>query len=232
MSPIPDPRSDGLGCQMLLKPTVQKALALLLEGYDFACDLEVCVWEFAVPIRTLLTAGCSVNTLRWLVRRCFAEFAVLTGKTAKNKPRHIAETIEFAEKTSFVLTEAGAAAAHAACPPLTLKPRADEPRVGPYRVDPAIPAWDQQLGELRYLGTLVKRLRKASSNQWAILRAFQREGWPQELENPLRQSARDGVNPKQRLHDAIKNLNRDHEALLLRFYGAGSGCGVGWRPLV
>jgi hypothetical protein len=37
------------------------------------------------------------------------------------------------------------------------------------------------------------------------------------------------LNPKRRLHDTIKNLNRGHEARCLHFYGADAGRVVGWK---
>jgi hypothetical protein len=232
MGTPPTPPLDAPCSQALLRPTVQKALAILIEGYDFALDLETCVWEFAVPIRNLLEADCSVNTLRWLVRRGFAEYAVLTGAGTPGAHPNTGGKIEFADETSFVLTEVGVAAALAAYPSLPFTSRARLLPGGQHSGESAVPAWDERLGELRYLGVLVKRLRKAASNQWALLSAFEREGWPGQLGNPLPQLTQGGVKQKQRLHDAIKNLNRDHEVLLLRFYGAGSGRGVGWRTLV
>jgi hypothetical protein len=232
MSTPPLPPLEAPCSQALLRPTVQQALAILIEGYDFALDLKACVWEFAVPIGSLLAAGCSVNTLRWLVRRGFAEHAVLKGTGAPGGRPNTSGSLEFTDRTSFVLTEVGVTAALAAYPELPFTSRARIRPGGQPDDESAVPAWDARLGELRFLGVLVKRLRKAASNQWAVLSAFEREGWPGQLENPLSQLTQGSGKQKQRLHDAIKNLNRDHEALLLRFYGADSGRGVGWRTLV
>ena len=95
-----------------------------------------------------------------------------------------------------------------------------------------IPVWDNCVGELRYLGLLIKRFRKAASNQRTVLNAFQTQGWPEWLANPLRRSESVGqANLKQRLHDTIKNLNRDHQTRAIRFHGMDYGCAVGWRAL-
>jgi len=42
-------------------------LALLLDAYDSALDVNGERWDFAVEIGLLLTAGVSGNALRWLI---------------------------------------------------------------------------------------------------------------------------------------------------------------------
>src|SRR4051795_11759741 len=68
--PIPPPTIPEGG------PTAPSALGLLLEGYDYARQLERDVWEFAVEIRCLLEAGLTHNDVRWLLCKGYAEHAV------------------------------------------------------------------------------------------------------------------------------------------------------------
>ena len=71
---------------------------------------------------------------------------------------------------------------------------------------------------------------RAARNQEIILGAFEEEGWPYRIDDPLPPSG--NVEPKRRLHDTIKWLNRDHEAQVLAFIGDGTGEGVRWKSLV
>jgi hypothetical protein len=93
----------------------------------------------------------------------------------------------------------------------------------------AIPVWDGALRELHWRGRLVKRFNQRAPNQEMILAAFEEEGWPPHIDDPLPQVP--GIDAKQRLHDAIKNLNRHQTHRLLRFSGDGTGEGVRWGPL-
>ena len=63
--------------------------------------------------------------------------------------------------------------------------------------------------------------------QEAILAAFQEEGWPPHLDDPL-PPVRDGY-PKDRLRDAIRHLNANQKKRLIRFRGDGTGQGILWE---
>ncbi len=90
-----------------------------------------------------------------------------------------------------------------------------------------IPCWDGQLRELRCGGRLVRRFRMRSPNQETVLSAFQEEGWPHRIDDPL--PPRPGQSSKRRLHDTIKSLNRHQENRLLCFVGDGTGQGIRWK---
>jgi hypothetical protein len=77
---------------------------------------------------------------------------------------------------------------------------------------------------------LIKRFRVPSPNQEAVLDAFQEEGWPRSVDDPLSPVA-DQL-PKRRLRDTIKclNLNQAHRAI--RFRGDGTGQRVSWELLM
>ena len=74
----------------------------------------------------------------------------------------------------------------------------------------------------------MKQFRVPSSNQEAVLVAFQREGWPACIADPLPPTASQLA--KIRLHDTIKCLNAKQENRLVRFRGNGMGNGVLWEP--
>jgi hypothetical protein len=82
---------------------------------------------------------------------------------------------------------------------------------------------------LFFTGEIVKRFRVPAANQELILMAFEEEGWPPHLSDPL--PGKGEVPAKRRLSDAIKNLNAHQCRHRLRFHGDGRGLGVFWEPL-
>ncbi len=70
--------------------------------------------------------------------------------------------------------------------------------------EPGRPRWDRKLCELRFEGRLIKKVRgpKVARNIVALLDAFEEEGWPPHIFDPLRA----GPNPK-RLQDTVESLN-------------------------
>jgi len=74
---------------------------------------------------------------------------------------------------------------------------------------------------------LLKSFRQGAANQELILRAAQEMGWPDWFDDPL--PRRGGCDPKVRLHDTIKDLNRRQLLPLVRFKGDGTGTRVGWE---
>jgi len=63
-----------------------------------------------------------------------------------------------------------------------------------------------------------------------VLAAFEEQDWARCILDPI--SPKTGSNSKQRLHDTIDRLNRDHIEPWLRFHGDGSGRAVNWEVLV
>ncbi len=58
--------------------------------------------------------------------------------------------------------------------------------------------------------------------------AFQEEGWPVRIDDPLPPVSES--EPKQRLRETIRSLNRNQKERLVRFKGDGTGEGVLWEP--
>ncbi len=89
------------------------------------------------------------------------------------------------------------------------------------------PTWDSDRQELRFGGRVVKEFKLYSPNQAIILAAFEEEGWPTKIDDPLPHHP--DIVPKQRLHDTIKSLNRNQKCPLIRFRGDGTGQGIRWE---
>jgi hypothetical protein len=76
---------------------------------------------------------------------------------------------------------------------------------------------------------VVKRFRQPAEQQELVLAAFEEQGWPPRIDDPL--PGGNGVNAKQRLRDAMKNLNRHQRNRRIRFEADGTGKGILWRPV-
>ena len=74
---------------------------------------------------------------------------------------------------------------------------------------------------------MIKRFRVPSANQEAVLEAFQEEGWPASIDDPL--SPLSDYDPKRRLRDTIKCLNLNQISRMIRFRGDGTGQRVLWE---
>jgi hypothetical protein len=66
-----------------------------------------------------------------------------------------------------------------------------------------------------------------SPNQERIIAAFEEEGWPRRIDDPL--PPHPEQDPKHRLRDTIKSLNRHQVNRLLHLTGDGTGQGVRWQ---
>jgi len=80
-------------------PQIQAALYLLREAWDFAGERNQDTWEFAVPLRSFLSAGVNETELRWLADGGYIEHAHRVFQHVRN--------LTFSEKSCFVLTKKG-----------------------------------------------------------------------------------------------------------------------------
>jgi hypothetical protein len=224
----------------------QVGLAQLAEAIACAADRGSDPWQFAVSIEVLLGLGVSESELRWLVSKGYAQHArEIT--TARDTTRRFqpGRSLAFAKTTCLVLTDAGARYAATVLGELRTGPCFGEktpsvqrrsvedtdqsPSVGlcgPLRPTDR-PHWDGDLRVLRVGTCMVKKYMLPSPNQETILAAFQEEGWPRHIDDPL--SPKGDQDPKCRLHDTIKRLNRHQRMRLLHFSGDGTGTGVCWE---
>lgn len=212
----------------------REALCLLLEAYRYAEEAQRDVWDFAVEIDTLRQTGCTNSEFRWLICRGYLDHALettLAGEETRSFQRHQREPgLTFGRKTCFVLTEAGSLFAagnvheqqaevlsHHDCSHDRLAEVPNELR----------PKWDHERQELRLGEIVVKQFKVPAPNQERILAAFDEEGWPVRIDDPLPPASEQ--DSKRRLHDTINSLNRNQKQNLIRFLGDGSGQGLRWE---
>jgi hypothetical protein len=206
----------------------QPALVLLLEAAQFAAQTRSNRFEFAVELDELQSAGMTKNDVRLLVRTGLVDHA-----REATLPEHsgrrflITSNSCFSAESCFVLTSAGLAAA--ICVNSRLKHShaitAERRLLSGQEASKVRPVWDAHRHVLTFNGQLVKQFKSPATNQELILSAFQEEGWPPRVDDPLSPTELDA---KRRLSDAIRCLNRSQLRPLLRFRGDGSGQGILW----
>jgi hypothetical protein len=103
--------------------------------------------------------------------------------------------------------------------------RPGEPRPGAVEVRPV---WLHEPGELYWKDVCIKRLRNDAARQRLVLKAFEDQGWPKCLPDPLPPTK--GCNRKKRLHDTVWSLNSGLQGSI-RFHVYGTGCGFRWEPI-
>ena len=87
---------------------IQAAIVRLAEAYDYACDMQCDLWEFAVEIDALKALGLSADDLRWLVTSGYAKPGQeVTRPTDPARRFRPARNLSFAKRTCFVVTEVG-----------------------------------------------------------------------------------------------------------------------------
>lgn len=202
-----------------LEPALQEALFQLHTAMILARDANCDAWEFAMEIDSLRRLNATCTQLRWLVCKGYIEHARETTKPdSANRTFESANALSFGSTSCFVLSEAG----------VLVTSEQKEPRreTRPSREDFTLPIWDADRRELRYQSKVIKRYRVPSPNQLVVLAAFDEEDWRCRIDDPL--PPHPEIDPKRRLHDTIKSLNRHQIEPLLRFYGDGTGEGVRW----
>ena len=210
------------------KSAIQAVMDVLHEAHLFSLDAGRDKWDFAVEISQLRQHGVRESHFRWLVCKGMVDHAEEVTLAGQNR-RIFQRTGEltFTESTCFVLIQTD----FDDSPDLLL----EEPktrfaisardRIADFEF--CLPGWDVDRHELCFGGCLVKRFKHKSRNQETILAAFQEEGWPSAIPDPLPQNG--DTDPKRRLNDTIKGLNHHQENELIRFRGDGTGEGVIWE---
>lgn len=198
-----------------------KALRLLSEAWLAALSEEQDVWQFAVEIEQLRSLGLSHTDLRRLL--CWGYLEHAQERISCDDDQRIFQplhTLILPKQTCFVLTEKGWAA--------TLDHDAE--KNGEEIAGPEFPAgsphWDVDSRQLWWHDYLIKAFHRPAANQELILAALEEEGWPTRIDDPLPHVP--NIDPKVRLHDTIKALNRHHVKRIIRFGGDGHGQGIQW----
>jgi hypothetical protein len=201
---------------------IARVFRKLALAWQFSRDCDRSQWDFAVELDVLDQEGVSHETLRWMLGKGLIEHAI-----ESDEHRGIGRTFEspggfaFKPRSCFVITGNGLNALK------DVVPVAPTLAVSPTSPGLLVPEWDDQRHELRLGKKLVKRFKWRAANQEAVLSAFQEEGWPPRIDDPLPPVTE--TDPKRRLGDAIKCLNRKQVNPLVRFSGDGTGEGVLWQ---
>ena len=211
----------------------EAALVLLRDAARYAEEVGRDVWEFAVEIDVLLTAGLTRNDLRWLAYKGYASHAVETTKQSARQQRSFVrrDAILFSPRTCFVLTATGLESAErylAASSSLALI--SSFPAVvgeSTHKVPLAVPNWNPISRTLHFGNVLIKEFKVPAANQERVLSAFDKESWPPHLDDPLPPAS--GLDAKRRLHHTIYRLNNNLKNRLIRFHGNGNGRAVRWE---
>jgi hypothetical protein len=215
---------------------IVRAIALLLRAHDYACALNRDSWEFAVEIQVLRAAGVTRSDLRWLRCKDLLEHAVeITTRDDHRRLYQPSFNLAFTKRSCFILTSTGVRLARtlqgqreSARPesePKSSNP--DEPSSQNGQKVRLVPVWERDRQILHLDGVVVKQFKTPAPNQETILSAFEEEGWPDRIDDPIPpQLSQDA---KARLHDAINALNRNQKHRLIHFMGDGSGQGIRWE---
>jgi hypothetical protein len=204
-------------------------LALLLEADTLARSAREEAWSFAVELPALLEVNCTRSEIRWLAYEGLIQHATEKQLRRGHRPRCVerGSRLTLLRGSCFVLTEAGERFGRRALHETSSL----DNEMGRKGLDSTHclkpPYWDAERRELHCNGQLVKAFRQPAPNQEAILAAFEEEGWPPRIDNPLPDCGEH--EGRDRLHDAIVRLNRQPGRRLLRFCADGRGEGVCWQ---
>lgn len=216
-------------------------IALLLQASTLAAEVEREPWDFAVEIATLHLAGVSNSDLRWMICKGYVQHCYEVTEPLETSRRFRASNeLSFSNRSCFVLTGKGQRFGRQLTPPMSpsssdmrnhsemngSKFSGRNPASDP-SMQIACPVWDAGRHQLRVADVIVKEFKLPSPNQETILSAFEEEQWPPCVADPL--PVHPDLDPKRRLHDTIKSLNRNQRTFLIRFMGDGTGEGVRWE---
>lgn len=207
----------------------------LLKAYQYARDAGRVVWDLAVEISLLHRLGLTPSDFRWLVCKGYVEHARdVTRPDDDSREFRPCAKLLYTKRSCFVLTDAGVDYARSILAKTSQTPSVREREIeylGDDRnggaASPIKPRWDGERHELWIGDQLVKQFKGQASNQETILAVFEEEGWPARADDPLPLS--EEIDPKRRLSDTIKCLNRKQRHELIHFRGDGTGEGIIWE---
>lgn len=234
--------TDGQGVQ-IATTRIAAGLQLLLQSRQLAQEVKRDIWEFSVEKQNLNTTGVSNSDLRWMICRGLIEHAIeVTEHSVPNRQFRAGTELGLEDRSCFILTAEGERFARKSAFSISSNGAKHEGTVARWsRVDfenlngtsthsaarVSTPTWDSARHQLRVGSTIVKEYKLPSPNQEKILAAFEEEGWPPCIDDPL--PVHPDLDPKRRLHDTIKSLNRNQRSRKIRFMGDGTGEGARWE---
>jgi hypothetical protein len=223
--------------KMPFVPATVTALSDLSRGYR---ELRTARWEAQNQGRDPNENSLSLSHLREQgVRDLFLVLMLYHGHVTQFRPvmrlddggllYEPANNLHMASDSLFSLTEAGEAFAGTLLAVFSSLIDADAVQAiwDKYCPTCLVPRYEKENRMFRWGCLILKRFRQPAINQELILLAAEEMNWPEWFDDPL--PRRSGVNPKVRLHDTIKDLNRRQIPHLVHFKGDGTGTRIGWE---
>jgi hypothetical protein len=208
-----------------LSPLMWLALDQLLQAHDAASSAQRPLWDFAVEIHFLYKTGISHSDVRYLICQGLVEHAAeITRPVTTGRAFSKLQGLRLLAESCFVLSDQGLDICR------NMAEHKDDAHVqtNNSHLD-TVPRWDGTRRQLRFGDAVVKHFRQPARNQETVLAAFEEEGWPAHIDDPL--SGDTGQDGLERLHNTIKRLN--HQPVrLLHFSADGAGQGVVWQQKI
>lgn len=201
----------------------------LLQAHHYAVGTQRDVWDFAVEVDTLKETGVTVSDLRWLVCRGIIDHArEINSEDTNVRKFEPTAKLSFSRESCCLLTPVGAETVQEFFAARRASQRQEVGTANPSALKTQEhPKWDPDRHQLSVGNSVIKEFKLPAVNQETVLSAFEEEGWPPSIDDPLAPAR--NIDPKRRLHDTIKNLNRNQRQVLIRFMGDGTGEGVRWE---
>lgn len=220
---------------------LRRALRRLRELQSYASDTTQNAWDYAASYRELRGFGLTHNDFRFLVVSGWIEHQQqLTAAGRLHRSLEAVDPLCFSKQSRFVLSSRGAALPTL---PATCSTTTKPPPISPLQLSPdggarkqarspsqsvlaTRPSWRALERELWVGDVIVKQFRWPAPNQELVLAAFEEEGWPVRIDDPL--SPHLDQDPKRRLNDTVRCLNRKQLHHLIHFRSDGTGEGLFW----
>jgi len=237
----PDKLQDSWSMDALLTPrsprdsTLAELLTLrraYLELTQAAREARQRRWsprQNPIPLLSLHPDRVGSSVVLWLLYQSHIIFQYPGSRNGDSCPDACgSQRFNRAESGGFALTETGETFAEKFLS-FTRDPAKEEAmkKAGQsLRLGRLTPCYDRDCRLFTWGRHILKHFRQPSYNQELILCAGEELDWPAWFDDPL--PLKHGTNPKTRLHDTLKDLNRRQTMQLVHFMGDGTGRRVGW----
>jgi hypothetical protein len=221
---------------------VFEALRKLREANDSAeaCDRDP--WDFSVELSQFSDSGIGTHILRMMIcRKWITHMREVSSQSKFGREFEPESDLVLSRRSCFLLTKKGFEIANKLDQLETISMNqhhraTDQVRLRDIQLKQSrsidesrspihpMPRWDRKRRELTIGNILVKRFKWPAENQEQVLDAFEEEGWPPRIDDPLIPHPK--IDPKRRLHDTLKCLNRKQINACIKFRGDGTGQGV------
>jgi hypothetical protein len=181
-----------------------------------------------VPLRQFHADGVADHLLVWMLYQGHIEHLRPDHPGEGGPGGVVAGSLVFQNSSLFCLTEWGEAFVNDFLEQLLVhgSDRAVDAAWNQLILGELVPWYDKDNRVFSWGRHELKRFRQPAGNQELVLCAAEEVVWDRWFDDPL--PRRPGTNPKQRLHDTIKDLNRRQLRPLIHFEGDGTGQRVGW----